>query len=286
MLSNKVTEIMTTQLVSAPASSTVREVIRIMLAEDVGRIVLTENDAPVGMFTERHVLRRVAKSRLDVKKTCVDQVMSAPIHAVAEETLIVDALTEMFRGRMRHLLVRGRRGKIVGMVSMRRVLALAVELSHGLSETTSVGSIMSPNALIVDEKLTVAATIDRMTELESDSAVILAGTTPFGIFTERDVLRRVVGMGLDTDGTLVKEVMTTPLFTMAGSSMVGAVLAEMCRRDIRNMPIVGDTGEFTGIVSMSEVLRYAQAFDINESVRRIWMALLREHESGDEYTPG
>jgi CBS domain-containing protein len=286
MLSNKITEIMTTQLLTAPASSTVYEVIKIMIAEDAGRIVLTENDVPVGMFTERHVLRRIAKERLDLKNTSVDDVMSSPIHAVAEETPIVDALGEMFRGRIRHLLVRGRRGKIGGIVSMRRVLMLAVELGHGLSESTSVGSIMSDSALVVDESSPVATVVDRMTKTESSAAVILAGKIPFGIFTERDVLRRVVGMGLDMDHTLVKEVMTTPLFKMAEGSMVGAVMGEMYRRDIRNMPIVGAHGEFTGIVSMPEVLQYARAFDIDESVRRSWKELQREYESGDDYTPG
>lgn len=286
MLSNKVTEIMTTQLITAPASSTVDEVIKIMLAEDAGRIILTENDAPVGMFTERHVLRRVAKERLDLKKTSVDDVMSSPIHAVAEETPIVDALGEMFRGRIRHLLVRGRRGKIGGIVSMRRVLRLAVELGYGLSESISVGSILSDNALVVDESSPVATVVDRMTESQSSAAVILAGKAPLGIFTERDVLRRVVGMGLDMDQTRIKEVMTTPLFTMGEGSMVGAVMGQMYRRDIRNMPIVGAQGEFTGLVSMPEVLRYARAFDIDESVRRSWKDLQREYESADDYTPG
>lgn len=286
MLSNKVTEIMTTQLITAPASSTVDEVIKIMLAEDAGRIILTENDAPVGMFTERHVLRRVAKERLDLKKTCVDDVMSSPIHAVAEETPIVDALGEMFRGRIRHLLVRGRRGKIGGIVSMRRVLRLAVELGYGLSESISVGSILSDNALVVDASSPVATVVDRMTESQSSAAVILAGKAPLGIFTERDVLRRVVGMGLDTNQTQIKEVMTTPLFTMGEGSMVGAVMGQMYRRDIRNMPIVGAQGEFTGLVSMPEVLRYARAFDIDESVRRSWKDLQREYESADDYTPG
>lgn len=286
MLSNKITEIMTTQLLTAPASSTVYEVIKIMIAEDAGRIVLTENEVPVGMFTERHVLRRVAKERLDLKKTCVDDVMSAPIHAVAEETPIVDALGEMFRGRIRHLLVRGRRGKIGGIVSMRRVLRLAVELGYGLSESTTVGSITSKNALAVDPTSSVATVVDRMTETESNAAVILNGVRPLGIFTERDVLRRVVGVGLDMDHTPIKEVMTTPLFTMGESSLVGAVLGQMYRRDIRNMPIVGAQGEFTGIVSMPEVLQYARAFDIDESVRRSWKELRQEYESGDDYTPG
>ena len=69
--------------------------------------------------------------------------MTSPIQAVAEETHILEALGRMYQGNFRHLLVRGRRGTIVGIVSMRRILKIAVELGQGLSETRTVGEIMS-----------------------------------------------------------------------------------------------------------------------------------------------
>lgn len=67
MLSNKVSEIMTTDLVSAAASSTVHEVIQQMVARDVGRIIIIRDDIPVGIFTERHVLKHVANNKLDLE---------------------------------------------------------------------------------------------------------------------------------------------------------------------------------------------------------------------------
>ena len=65
--------------------------------------------------------------------------MTTPVRAVREETHIIEAFGRMYRGKYRHLLVRGRRGKIIGIVSMRRILNIAVELGQGLSETTNVG---------------------------------------------------------------------------------------------------------------------------------------------------
>ena len=73
MLSNKVSEIMTTNLTTAPASASVFEVMRTMVAEDVGRIIVTDDDVPVGIFTEKDVLRRVVNAGIDARKNAISK---------------------------------------------------------------------------------------------------------------------------------------------------------------------------------------------------------------------
>ena len=140
MLSNKVSEIMTANLTSVPVSTPVLEVLQLMAGEDVGRVIVTDNAVPVGIFTEKDVLRRVVTAGVDPKKTNIKEVMTSPIRAVPEETRIVDAFARMYKGKYRHLLVRGRRGRIVGIVSMRRILKIAVELGQGKDETQTLGA--------------------------------------------------------------------------------------------------------------------------------------------------
>ena len=149
MLSNKVSEIMTTNLTVADVSATVFEVMEKMLTEDVGRIIITDQEIPVGIFTEKDVLKRVVNTKVNAKKITIKEVMTSPIHAVREETHIVDAFGKMYKGKYRHLLVRGRRGRIVGIVSMRRILKLAVELGQGMSETKTLASIATRAAASV-----------------------------------------------------------------------------------------------------------------------------------------
>ena len=69
MLSNKVSEIMTTHLITAAVTASVFEVMETMVAEDVGRIIITDDDVPVGIFTEKDVLKRVVNSGIDARKT-------------------------------------------------------------------------------------------------------------------------------------------------------------------------------------------------------------------------
>jgi signal-transduction protein with cAMP-binding, CBS, and nucleotidyltransferase domain len=286
MLSNKVSEIMTTSLTAAPVSTSISKVLEIMSAEDVGRIIITGEEVPVGIFTEKDVLRRVVNANVDAESTPIKDVMTSPLRAVREETHIVEAFGKMYKGKYRHLLVRGRRGRIVGIVSMRRILKLAVELGQGMSDTRTLGSLTTAAAATIDQMSSVHDAIDLMIKTAVGSVVITTAGRPAGIFTERDVLKRIATKNINAKHTPVKEVMTAPLLTMSTTALVGDALAEMYRRDIRNMPITGQSGELMGIVSMPDVLQYARAFDIDEQVRRTWKEVAEYLDSDDQYTPG
>ncbi|HET9885629.1 MAG TPA: CBS domain-containing protein [Candidatus Binatia bacterium] len=286
MLSNQVKEIMTTQLTSARITETISRVVDIMVTADIGRVIITDADVPVGIFTEKDVLKRVANKGIDLQQTSIREVMTSPIQAVAEETHILEALGRMYQGNFRHLLVRGRRGTIVGIVSMRRILKIAVELGQGLSETRTVGEIMSGQVLTVDEQRSIAESTELMMNKNSSAVVVTQEQRPKGIFTERDLLKRVINKVPDITKTPVREVMTAPLISMPRTTHIGDVLAEMYRRDIRNMPVKDDREELLGIVSMPDVLHYARAFNIDENVRQSWKEVANFWQSEDHYTPG
>jgi len=286
MLSNKVSEIMTTNLTTAKLSATAFEVMQKMVDDDVGRIIIVDNEVPAGIFTEKDVLKRVVGTAIAAKNIDIKSVMTAPIHAVPEETHIIEAFATMYRGKFRHLLVRGRHGKIIGIVSMRRILNLAVELGQGLSETRSLSDIGAAPLVALDESSTVRETVALMNARGVNAVIITRAEMPTGIFTERDVLKRVATKEIDCDTTKVSQVMTSPLITMPSSALIGDVLAEMYRRDIRNMPVAGEHDKLLGLVAMPEILQYARAFNIDEQVRRSWREVAAELDSEDQYTPG
>ena len=268
MLSNQVKEIMTTQLTSARITETISRVVDIMVTADIGRVIITDADVPVGIFTEKDVLKRVANKGIDLQQTSIREVMTSPIQAVAEETHILEALGRMYQGNFRHLLVRGRRGTIVGIVSMRRILKIAVELGQGLSETRTVGEIMSGQVLTVDEQRSIAESTELMMNKNSSAVVVTQEQRPKGIFTERDLLKRVINKVPDITKTPVREVMTAPLISMPRTTHIG------------------DREELLGIVSMPDVLHYARAFNIDENVRQSWKEVANFWQSEDHYTPG
>lgn len=286
MLSNKVSEIMTTNLTMAPVSASIFQVMEIMVAEDVGRIIVTDDGVPIGIFTEKDVLKRVVNVGIDARKAAIKSVMTTPVRAVREETHIIDAFGKMYRGKFRHLLVRGRRGKIIGIVSMRRILNIAVELGQGLSETRTLGDIAAGAIETVDQSATVHQATDLMNKKNVTAVVVTAAGKPAGIFTERDVLKRVATKEIAVEQTTVQQVMTAPIITMPQTALVGDVLAEMYRRDIRNMPVSTASGDLIGLVSMPEILQYARAFNVDEQVRKTWKEVAELLDTEDQYTPG
>ncbi len=286
MLTNKVSEIMTSAVITVEPSSTIREVTRLMVDRRVGRVVITENGAPVGIFTEQDVLKRVMNRALDVHKTPVRRVMTTPVQGVPQRTTIVEVLGRMYKGRYRHLLVYDDDRRMAGLVSMRRILNLVVDLGADLRDSRTVGDVVSGSVPTVDAATPVTRVIDKLVRENAGCVMVALEGRVGGIFTERDVLKKVALEDRDMGQVPVAEVMTPDPLVMTGSSPVQEVLAQMRDNGFRHMPVAGDDGEVVGIVSVGDVLQYAKALDIDDVVRRAWKEIEEFWESEENYTPG
>jgi len=76
-----------------------------------------------------------------------------------------------------------------------------------------------------------------------------------GIFTERDVLRRIALSGREPAQIPVREVMTTPVEMATLDTTPGQALATMVERHYRHLPIVDDNGKLLGMLSIRNVLQ-------------------------------
>ena len=76
-----------------------------------------------------------------------------------------------------------------------------------------------------------------------------------GIFTERDVLRRLSLSGKNPSATSVRELMTTPVEMATLDTTPGQALATMVERHYRHLPIVDDDGRLLGMLSIRNVLQ-------------------------------
>lgn len=95
----------------------VRQAVREMNEQGVGALLVLERDHPVGIFTERDVLRRVVDVGLDPGSTPVERVMTRELVIVEPTTPVEQAMAVMTKKRCRHLpVVEG--GRVVGMVSI------------------------------------------------------------------------------------------------------------------------------------------------------------------------
>lgn len=77
-----------------------------------------------------------------------------------------------------------------------------------------------------------------------------------GIFTERDVLRKLALSRLDPHATSIRELMTTPVEMATTGTGVGEALNIMLERHFRHLPVADDDGRLLGILSIRNLLEW------------------------------
>jgi CBS domain-containing protein len=87
-------------------------------------------------------------------------------------------------------------------------------------------------------------------------AVIDAEHRVAGIFTERDVLRKLALSGLDPHKIPVRELMTTPVDMATTETTPGEAFEEMVSRHYRHLPIVDKDGRLLGLLSIRHLLQW------------------------------
>lgn len=102
---------------------------------------------------------------------------------------------------------------------------------------------------------TVLHVANLMNEKNIGGVVVQDGEKLSGIFTERDVLRRVVAHGLDPATTVVSAVMTTPVLTCRPDMSVEDCAGLMTTKRIRHLP-VADGGALMGIVTIGDLMAH------------------------------
>jgi CBS domain-containing protein len=109
-------------VVTLPASATVLDAAHVMNERGIGCVLVTEGGAPVGIFTERDVLRRIVAEQRDPVTTVLRDVMTADVITCSPETSLDQCAAVMTARRIRHLPVVDD-GGLCGVVSSRDVLA-------------------------------------------------------------------------------------------------------------------------------------------------------------------
>lgn len=102
--------------------------------------------------------------------------------------------------------------------------------------------------------ISVVAAAKEMERHRIGAILVIERDQIVGIFTERDLLSRVVAAGLDPDATLIEKVMTRDPVTVASSTTVEEVMALFTNKRFRHLPVV-DGGRLVGLVSIGDILR-------------------------------
>jgi CBS domain-containing protein len=103
---------------------------------------------------------------------------------------------------------------------------------------------------------TVLHAVEKMNQERIGAVLVCISGEMVGIFTERDVLCRVVGEGRDPTSTKVIDVMTTEVVAVRSTTSIEEAMAVISERRFRHLPVVDD-GKLMGLVSSGDLTRRA-----------------------------
>ncbi|MDJ0894198.1 MAG: DUF294 nucleotidyltransferase-like domain-containing protein [Alphaproteobacteria bacterium] len=138
---HRIAEVMSAPLITLMADASVVQATECMTTAEISAVVtLAEDGTPVGILTERDVLRLLTEHGADGLSLPLHRVMSHPIVTVRQDAFLYVALGRMARLDMRHLVVVDQSGRAVGMVSGRAMLKLRAQSTLQLGDALSVAS--------------------------------------------------------------------------------------------------------------------------------------------------
>jgi CBS domain-containing protein len=107
----------------------------------------------------------------------------------------------------------------------------------------------------VSPTTTIAEAVAEMNRHRVGSVLVIDGGRLVGIFTERDVLRRVVGASVDPSRTQVAEMMTPGVLTISPVTTIEDTMRIFTEKRCRHLPVV-ENGRLVGTISIGDVTRW------------------------------
>lgn len=122
--------------------------------------------------------------------------------------------------------------------------------------TETVRSLNPVVPITLEPNDSVAEAIRVMQDKRIGALVIIEGTRPVGMFTERDVLKKVAGKLIDFNTVKLKELMTPNPICLRIDDKIAYALNQMTVGGFRHVPIVDLQGQLTGIISVRDIAEF------------------------------
>jgi len=132
-----------------------------------------------------------------------------------------------------------------------------------------VRDIMSKNVKTARPDSLISDVVAKMNKFRIGSVVVVQGRKPVGIITERDILRKVVELGLDPRTVKARDIMSAPILIINEEVSVEEAASIMTRNSIKKLPVVKN-GNLVGIVTATDLVKSTpKIIDLVESLFRL-----------------
>ncbi len=243
----KVEEIMTREVVKIVPEVTMHNAAMLMGQKHIGSLIVEKYSTPVGIVTERDLLTKVLARGKNPKEVKVETEMSSPLITISPIAQIKEAAQMMIKKKGKLAVFES--GNLVGIVT-------ASDLIRSLPEAPEtqikVDDFMTKKIFTTDEETTVESVAKLMGEKRIGSVIITSKGKPMGIFTERDLLTKLLIKDQPLK-ILVGQACSSPLITIPLGISIHEAAYTMASQHIRRLPIAKND-ELLGIITARDLV--------------------------------
>jgi len=138
-----VRDVMSSPVRTTRVGDSVKDAVRKMNKFRIGCLVVMQGDRPVGILTERDIMRKVVEPCIDPSLINVSDVMSTPITTIDPAVSVEDAARLMSRKHIKKLPV-VEDGRLIGIVTSTDLVRSGPELVSALTDLLSKKYVSSP----------------------------------------------------------------------------------------------------------------------------------------------
>lgn len=114
-------------VITCSATTSLDRAIDLMATKGIGSLVIVDADRPVGIFTERDVLKKVAGKKLNLETELIRDFMTPNPVCISHDTAFIKIMAAMRLGKFRHLVITNAEGKLAGVISVKDVVNVMVD---------------------------------------------------------------------------------------------------------------------------------------------------------------
>ncbi|AFZ57995.1 GAF domain-containing protein [Anabaena cylindrica FACHB-243] len=227
-------------------------------------VVVVENNQPIGIFTERDVVRLSAQRR-KLNNLAIRDVMAYPLVTLYESefTDLFFAINLLQHHKIRHLPVIDEQNQLVGLLTHESLRQKSRPVD--LLRLRLVSEVMTTKVICAAPHISILMIARLMAENRISSVVIVQTQAsliiPIGIVTERDIVQ-FQALDLNFETCLAEAVMSTPIFCVNADESLWNVQQIMEQRLIQRLAVTGTNGELLGIVTQSSILQVLNPLEL------------------------
>jgi CBS domain-containing protein len=275
----KVKHYMTTNPVRVNSNVNFAGGIAVMVIKGIGNLIVTQNQLPIGILSEREIINHLSQHK-EIPSILLANMVIQSFLIVHPNTTVLEAARKMIRKKRRILVFaeddndnnnnigtsneqhqqqeyHNKNDKLVGIITASdMVRAFSTQTSSNLS----IESVMSRRIFGIDINNQINRAIDIMFKRNIGSVIVNKDEKPYGIFTERDLLTKVLSKEVSLNERVgdycSKELITTRIRKMGITALEAANI--MFINHIKRLPLTKDD-RIVGIVTAGNLVKLYQS---------------------------